>query len=346
MIARAIVGLACLAMTACIAPRIVVDVSGVPPIAQTASDARPVRNVLLLSSGGADGAFGAGLIAGWTASGARPVFDVVTGVSTGALQAPLAFLGPRYDGLLRDVYTTTRTADVLDGNGIGAILKTGLNDIAPLRRRLDAVITDALVEEIAAEHRRGRRLLVATTDLTNGRRAVWDMGAIAASADPARRVRFIGLLLASVTAPGLIEPVVLRRSGARDEAHADGGVLGPILVPADATGMFRGERPTVWIVANGHVSPVAATTASLDSAVAAGRRGVSQLLRRLLYTTIAATTADLRARGIAVRLAALPDAVPEATNPFAFDPREMRGLYDAGYRMGYEGGWTTGPPED
>lgn len=350
MIARRLalaVGLAVgLALIGCAARPIAIDMTDVPRLAHAEAGPRPARHVLVLSSGGADGAFGAGVLAGWSASGARPTFDVVTGVSTGALQAPLAFLGSAYDDLLREVYTRTTTDDVIDRNGLGALFKTGLGDLAPLRATLDAVVTDALVDAVAAEHRKGRRLFVATSDLTAGRRVVWDLGALAASGDPTRRERLVGLLLASVAAPGLIEPVVLRSAPGDEAAHGDGGVMGPILVPPGALDANSGLRPTVWIVANGHVSSTAATRAVLANPVEAGRRGVSQLLRRLLYTTIVATHAQIERAGARFRLAALPTHVPEAASPFAFDPQEMRTLYEVGWEIGYERAWASAPPRE
>jgi len=305
---------------------------------------RPVRHVLLLSSGGADGAFGAGVLAGWTESGSRPEFDVVTGISTGALQAPLAYLGPAYDPLLRELYTELRTGDVFGSNGAGALVLTGLNNLAPLRRLLDELVDDSLVERIAAEHRKGRLLLVGTTDLTNGRLRIWDLGAIASSSEPTRRERIIGVLMASVAVPGLVEPVAVRDGRGQITRHGDGGVHTPVLVPP-----LRGREafepaPTVWIVANGHVSPVAATTSALDGVLIAGRRGVSQLIRRFLYTTIVAVHLDLVGRGVQFRLAHLPDDVPEARNPFAFDPSEMRALDAAGLRVGRGAEWRRDPP--
>jgi len=69
---------------------------------------------LALSGGGADGAFGAGVIVGWTASGKRPEFALVSGVSIGALIAPYAFLGPSYDAQLRENFESITAADVFE----------------------------------------------------------------------------------------------------------------------------------------------------------------------------------------------------------------------------------------
>ncbi len=342
-----VAGLLCLLLSACAGSRVDVRLPDTNDVNPSGTKPRPrhVRDVLLLSSGGADGAFGAGVLAGWTARGTRPVFDVVTGISTGALQATPAFLGEAYDDLLREVYTTTRTADVLDRNGPGVLVKAGLYDLEPLRARLRTILTDTVLDHVAAEHRAGRRLIVGTTDLTNGRLVAWDMGAIAASGDPDRGERYVGVLLASVAVPGLIEPVIVRDAGGREASHGDGGVKAPVLFDRALLPGPGRRRATVWVVANGHVSPVAATAATIDDPVAAGRRGVSQLLRRLLHTTVVATYFRVRERGAAFRLIALPDDVPEARDPLAFEPGEMLGLYEVGVSMGRAGtGWMGAPP--
>ncbi len=83
---------------------------------------RPIVDILALSGGGGDGAFGAGVLAGWTKRGDRPEFEVVTGVSAGAIIAPLAFLGPKYDDELREVWTKYETTDLVQINGLQGIL--------------------------------------------------------------------------------------------------------------------------------------------------------------------------------------------------------------------------------
>ena len=189
------------------------------------------RHLLALSSGGADGAFGAVVLVGWSEAGHRPVFDVVSGVSTGALQAPLAFLGQRYDAVLENVFTTTSTEDVFDSNGIGVLVKPGLYDSGPLERLLDRLITDSMLGEIAAEHRKGRRLYVTTTDLSLGRSVIWDLGALAASNRPDARLAFIRILVASSAPPGFAEPVPLPDPTLGDiRLHGDGGVKQPIVL--------------------------------------------------------------------------------------------------------------------
>lgn len=303
-----------------------------------------VRHVLALSSGGADGAFGAGVLVGWTQSGARPSFDLVSGVSTGALQAPLAFLGPRYDPILEAVYTTTRTADVFKGNGIGVLIKAGLNKADPLRRMLEGVITARMLAEIAEAHRQGRRLYVTTTDLTNGRPVTWDMGRLAASGRVDARRAFIEILVASAAPPGFVEPVPLPDpAGDMAVLHGDGGVTRPIVVePA----MLRGARGVnLWVIANGHVGTEAATRAAGHGAVTLARRGVSELLRNLNVIAVEHAAILAREERAVFRLQRLPGSIPEAADPFGFEPAEMRELFEVGRRQGQDpSSWLGAAP--
>lgn len=189
------------------------------------------RHILVLTSGGADGTFGAGVITAWTASGRRPHFDVVSGTSTGALQATAAFLGPDYDGLLERMYTSTQTRDILRPNGLKTLLGTGLYDPAPLRRLLEEVIDEPMLDAVAAAHAVGRRLYVTTTDMTAGRSVVWDMGAIA-SGKGDRKSAYLGVLVASAAVPGVVEPVYVRDQEGTVAVHSDGGVKTPVPLEA------------------------------------------------------------------------------------------------------------------
>ncbi|WP_164547440.1 MULTISPECIES: patatin-like phospholipase family protein [unclassified Bosea (in: a-proteobacteria)] len=340
---RRSVVLALLTLSACRQGDIVLD-AGEPVVsagryASTASSpaepARraPIRNVLVLTSGGADGAFGAGVLHAWSQSGKRPLFDVVTGTSTGALQATAAFLGPASDHLLERVYTTTRTRDVFRSNGLKTLVGTGLYDPAPLRRLLLELISDDMLDQVAAEHRKGRRLYVATTDMTAGKTMFWDMGAIAAS-DEDRRSHYVDILVASAAVPGLVEPVRIRdrRSGAVS-VHSDGGIKAP--VPFENFMLGRaGRGSTIWVLANGHVSRDAAISSSAVTTLALARRGVSQLIRQLLYSSVSEAQSKAAAAGAHFRLVALPETVPEARDPLRFDPDEMRPLFEAGQAAG------------
>jgi predicted acylesterase/phospholipase RssA len=293
----------------------------------------PIRNTLVLTSGGADGAFGAGVLQAWSRSGKRPIFDVVAGTSTGALQATAAFLGPGWDHLLERVYTTTRTRDIFRSNGLKTLVGTGFYDPAPLRSLLLELISDEMLDEVAAEHRKGRRLYVATTDMTAGKTMFWDMGAIAGS-NGERRSHYVDILVASAAVPGLVEPVRIRdtRSGAVS-VHSDGGVKAPVPFESFMLGK-AGRGGTVWVLVNGHVSRDAAVSSPAATTLALARRGVSQLIRQLLYSSVNEARGKAATAGAQFRLIALPETVPEASDPLRFDPDEMRPLFEAGQAAG------------
>jgi predicted acylesterase/phospholipase RssA len=300
------------------------------PIPRTTKRRAEAHEVLVLTSGGADGAFGAGALVSWTKSGRRPVFDVVSGVSTGALQAPLAFLGPDYDAMLEEVFTSSKTSDVLSSNGLSGLLGSGLYGSGPLREKLLKLFDDSILDLIADAHRNGRRLYVTTTDLTNGRTVIWDMGAIASSGEFDRRSRFIGILLASIAVPGLIDPVMISRPNSdKIEIHGDGGVKTP--VPLQKTMMVSPVRHRhVTVIANGHVSDVAANIISARSTLPLARRAVSLLLRRMLSLSSESARLLASKEHASFSLISLPLNVPEAVDPFSFDPIEMRKLFEAG----------------
>src|SRR6185312_4216980 len=159
------------------------------------------RHFLAISGGGDDGAFGAGLLVGWSDRGDRPDFDVVTGVSTGSLSAPFAFLGRAYDQQLKDVYTETSASDVFEKPAplLGAIAGDSMTNNAPLRAMIARHVDSALVRKIAEEYGKGRLLFILTTNLDQGRPVIWNIGAIASSNNPKARDLIVDVLLASTS---------------------------------------------------------------------------------------------------------------------------------------------------
>src|SRR5258707_1827440 len=212
---------------------------------------------LAISGGGSDGAFGAGVLTGWTESGTRPEFAVVTGVSIGALIAPFAFLGPRYDEVVHKNFTTIGAADIFEDR----TTRDSLFDYWPLKRVIEQRVTPALLSEIAAEHARGRRLFVATTNLDAGRRVVWNMGAIAARGEEGLKL-FRDVLLASSSIPGFFSPVPIEveANGKKfHELHSDGTLTAPFFVVPDTMLSPRGAtRPPfgqLYIIVNSKLGP-------------------------------------------------------------------------------------------
>lgn len=214
-------------------------------------------DVLVLSGGGADGAFGAGVLMGGSATGERPIFDIVTGLSTGALLATFAFLGSRYDAQLKASYTELKGSDIYDGNGVlAAFTDSALLDNAPLRRTLAKVVDEDVIDAVGVQHRAGRRLYVATTNLDRGELLVWDMGAIAASPDPARYEVYREIVRASTAVPGIFTPVFLKVFTAKTpeiQMHVDGGIKAPLLL---RDFMLRGDqqRKSVFVIADAQLA--------------------------------------------------------------------------------------------
>ena len=166
---------------------------------------------LALSGGGDDGAFGAGVLCGWTAHGDRPQFKLVTGISTGALIAPFAFLGSSYDDTLRHLYTSITSEDIFRMKSLLTVLwRDSIADTAPLARQLEHYVDEALLAEVAAEHKKGRRLIIGTTQLDAQRLVLWNMGAIAASGDPEAIKLFRKIMLTSASIPAAFPPQYIR----------------------------------------------------------------------------------------------------------------------------------------
>lgn len=203
------------------------------------------KAMLALSSGSDNGAYGAGLLTGWSKSGTRPEFAIVTGVSTGALIAPFAFLGSDQDGSLERLFTSISARDIYRRRFALAIpLSPSATTTRPLERLISAAVTDALIDRIASEHARGRRLFVGTANLDAQRTVVWNMGAIAASKAPGRYLLFRRVLLASSAIPAFFPPVMIpAQSGGRaiSEMHVDGGTTAQIFTMPDEA--ITGDRP-------------------------------------------------------------------------------------------------------
>lgn len=300
--------------------------------------------VLVLSGGGSNGAFGAGALVGWSQSGKRPSFDIVTGISTGALMAPFAFLGEAYDEQLRTLYTETSDAGVYTSRGPLGILQVSLNDTSPLRARLDEVITDELLDKIAAEHAKGRRLYVGTTDLDTGEAVTWDMGGIAASNKADRRTRFAHILLASAAVPGIFNPVFIEGGEGRGaHMHVDGGVKAPLLLrDFMLAGNYRTKR--VYFIINSCMclrnikEPVDA------SFVAVTKKSIEEIMRSFLYRSLQTGIIMARNAGATPSIQFIPDEVtpPDALN---FDPVAMRELFEVGRAAGNNpASWRSDTP--
>ena len=309
----------------------------------------PPVSFLAISGGGENGAFGAGLLVGWTAAGTRPSFKVVTGISTGALTAPFAFLGSAYDDKLKAVYTTISAKDVLENRGIyGALFEDAMADNAPLRRTVAKYIDRALLDAIAAEYEKGRILLIGTTDLDARRPVIWDIGKIAESRQPAALTLVQDILVASAAIPGAFPPMMIdvEVNGKHyQEMHVDGGASAQVFVyppglDISKSGVKR-ERH-LYVIRNARLDP---DWAQVDrSTLTIAGRAISSLIQTQgvgdLYRIYLTATRD----GFDFNLAYIPKSFTrELKEPF--ETAYMNALFQVGYDMAAKGyPWAKAPP--
>jgi hypothetical protein len=306
-------------------------------------------NYLAVSGGGDNGAFGSGLLNGWSELGTRPTFKAVTGVSTGALIAPFAFLGSAYDGPLREVYTTMTPDKIYRTRGLSAALfDDAMADTTPLSLVIAKYVDQQLLEAIAAEYLKGRLLMIGTTDLDAQRPVIWNIGAIAASGRPGALDLVRKILRASAAIPGLFQPVLIdvELDGKKyQELHVDGGAIAQLfLYPAslDLSKLGVKRERHAYVIRNARLDP--------DYAMAE-RRTVS-IASRAINTMLAASGSNdvLRLYFIAQRDSvdynlAYIGADFDVEKKEEFDQAYMRALYDYGYRQMKAGmPWHKAPP--
>ncbi len=315
----------------------------------------PPSHIIAFSGGGEDGAFGAGLACGWSDHGTRPVFNIVTGISTGALTAPLVFAGPHRDPELRAAYTAISVADVLENRSLlAALFDDALADSAPLARTIARFLDESLMAEIAQGYAGGRQLVVATTNLDAQRPVAWNMGAIAASGHPRALDLMRQVLLASAAIPGVFPPVMIDvtvNGRPHQEMHVDGGTYAQAYLYPPAIGETRAARiregltpPQVsaYVVRNGRLTapggPVRRRTLDIAG------RAISTLIGAAGVGDIFRIQAAAERHGIAFHLAHIEDDFTGVyADPFA--PDYLNALFDYGYgkaRGGYA--WKPGLP--
>ena len=310
-------------------------------------DADGVYRVLALSSGGADGAFGAGVLVGWTESGTRPQFDVVTGVSTGALMAVLAFLGPQNDHLLERFYTSISSKDIFWKKGFGAAFTDSLYDYTPLKKQIEEVVTEELLAQVAQEHAKGRRLYIATTNLDAGELVIWDMGDIANGGRTNPLQHFQKVLRASAAVPGYFPPVYIKpkRGVQLRQSHVDGGVKAPILV-SDAMFGSKLRRRQLFMVVNGNTARFNASQPVSGKLADIARKSIAELMRELMDDTIYRGYVSALNSKMEFYMTAIPDSILPAQEALDFDKDRMAKLFAAGRNVGRGGleSWSTIPP--
>jgi hypothetical protein len=289
---------------------------------------------LILSTGGEEGAYGAGFLNGWLQSGSRPEFSVITGVSTGALMATYVFAGPQFAEELHQVYTNVSATDIFEV----AATPESLVDTWPLAKMIDQRVTPQMLAAVAAEYKKGRRLLVLTTDMDAGRPVVWNMGAIAAHADDAALKLFRQVLLASASVEGMFPPVYItvEANGRQfQEMHADGGVQGPLFFGPEAYLMpgspLKLPATELYAIMNGKLStefymPSRTTAGVLGRAIALALKAGGRL--QIALAGLAAQKA-----GIGFNVTFIDDTFTQVGRGL-FDPKYMNALYDFGLAQG------------
>jgi len=311
-------------------------------------------HLLVLSGGARNGAYPAGVLKGWSESGRRPCFDVVTGVSAGGLIALFAFLGGEYDDALERGYTTIQASDIYQRRPLAVLpWAESLADSGPLRRRIEAEVTAEVVAKVAQAHRAGRRLYVGTTNLDTTQSVVWDLGAIAAGNDPGKLELLRNILLASCSVPGFLPPVPIdvEIDGKHyTELHVDGGVSASLFLHPYMLGVEPGALPaadcsagTVSVIVAGKLYPdLVPVRRRLLPVSANSLRGMFQsqmegdLLRIYLLTLYA---------GMKFGVTGVPRDFAVDTHSMEFDPALMRQLFEAGRRFGRTGdSWQELPP--
>ena len=312
------------------------------------------HHYLAISGGGAKGAFGAGLLKGWTELGTRPEFQIVTGISTGALTAPFAFLGPEYDDTLEEMFTHYSTKDMVDKRNL---FNTLTSDAAASTKKLEALIGKYVDEDVlaalTAEAARGRQLFIGTTNLDAERPVVWRVSTIAASGEPKALDLIRKIILASASIPVAFPPVAFEveaNGQLYDELHVDGGTSSQVfLYPAlmDWARVVKElkvpEPPHVYVIRNSRLDPHAAVVDRKLLPIAG--KTIASLIRTQgvgdLYRIYALAQRD----GLDFNLAFMPATFTDIPDE-VFDPVWMRKLFDLGYEMGKSGyHWRKGPPQ-
>lgn len=291
--------------------------------------------VLALSGGGANGAWGAGVLSGWSDRGDRPAFAVVTGVSTGALTAPFAFLGPAWDDRLESAYTDGGTQGLVSWRSFAAFFAPSLFSPADLREVVERHVTPELLAAVAAEHARGRRLLVATTDLDAQETVIWDMGVVATQGGPQGLVLFRDILVASASVPGVFPPVLIagldEQGRVVQTMHVDGGVNAPFLGVPEGLLDWTPESPvrgTFYVLVNGQLNRTPRVTGGRLRDIL--ERSFDSAGKAMLRAQLLATAEFAHRTGMPLYVAATPPELE--TSSLDFDRETMQTLFDAGRR--------------
>ena len=309
----------------------------------------PPARFLAISGGGDDGAFGSGLLVGWTAAGTRPQFDIVTGVSTGALIAPFAFLGSEYDPQLRQVYTNISTDDILIQRGIvGGILSDALSDTTPLWNLISRLFDRSMMDAIAREYGKGRLLLIGTTNLDAEEPTIWNIGAIAASGHPDALDLIRKILRASSAIPGIFQPVMIDVTvdGKHfQELHVDGGAIAQIFLypPNISLNRIRTREREAFLIRNARNDTDGANVQRRTLSI--GGRAILAMLRASGANDLTRIYFVLQRDNVDYNLAYIDSDFTLPHPSENFDRTYMNALFDYGYAKAQKGyPWRKSPP--
>ena len=308
----------------------------------------PPSCFLAISGGGDNGAFGAGLLNGWGKTGTRPEFKLVTGVSTGALIAPFAFLGPAWDERLKTLYTEISMQDVAKPRWpMSVLFQDAMADNSPLLKLIQRAITREMLDAIAAEYEKGRILLVATANLDVRRAVIWNITKIATSRSASALELVQKILIASAAIPGTFPPVMIDVEAdgkSYQEMHVDGGTVAQVFIYPAAIRLYElaPRERTLYIIRNARLDPEWAEVERRTLPIAL--RAISSLIQYQgigdLYRIYTVTQRDK----VAYRLAYIPQSF-DTPHTSEFDTSYMRALFQLGFSMAEKGyPWENRPP--
>ncbi len=328
--------------------------SSLTPLLKKYAHTDATLTMLALSGGGDGGAFGAGLLNGWSTEGSRPQFDIVTGISTGALMSPFAFLGSAYDDSLRAVYTEISADNIYSIRSIREMISSrdALADSMPLAHLLTTYVDDQAIQHIGMEHQKGRRLFIGTTHLDSGQMIVWDMGAIALSGHPEAPELFRNILLASASIPIAFPPVYIQintDTAHYDEMHVDGGLINQVFGIETLANILVKQRQSgqpinaqVFLIRNSAIKPK--WEPAPRELVGIANRTVDIMINSQSLGDIFRNYVIAKMTGISFYYTGIPADFQTGQHD-AFDTDYMNTLFDVGYQAGKTGSaWESQLP--
>lgn len=309
--------------------------------------------ILAISGGAQEGAFGAGVLTGWTANGTRPEFDVVTGISSGSILAPFAFLGPDYDDVLHDMFSKYDTGDIIDTRYFSALFRgESISSNKKLKAILKKYFTPVEMEKVAQEYKNGRRLFIGSTHLDSVRPVIWDIGAIASSGDPKAYDLIIDIILASTAFPGVFPPILFNvEQGGKpyQELHVDGGLTSQVFAYALDTDIRRTLNKLgiqgkchVYVLRNAIIVPRVKEVS--PSTIPILKQTAFSMVNAMALMNLQYIYKDSVDNGLEFHLAYIPSDFRDSDK--MYDPLYMEDLYRMAFNKAKKGyPWDTKPPE-